>query len=161
MNWKETAFLFTDGGFGYKIYGEEYELTPGRLAIMQRTGQLEDAELIARHKDFMTEEERESYNALISYDTEQRIWIKTDHSFMFLLKSNIYPFSHEEDIIFKAQDEWEDKAKYSMHDLPDVNRVEVIDETGRAYTNWDDANKVTYSLQDDERTVKIFISKEG
>lgn len=43
--------------------------------------------------------------------------------------------------------------------LPDVDRVEVIDEKGRSYVNWDKNNEVQISLQDDRRTLKIFISK--
>ena len=48
-----------------------------------------------------------------------------------------------------------------------VTRVEVIDHTkdfeeggGRAYVNWKDTNKVELSFQDDERTLKIFISNQ-
>ena len=41
-----------------------------------------------------------------------------------------------------------------------VARVEVIDEHGRSYVNWDDNNKVEVNYQDQNRTLKIFISKE-
>lgn len=48
-----------------------------------------------------------------------------------------------------------------------VNRVEVIDYTktaedggGRAYTFWQDDVSVNLVLQDDERTLKVFISKK-
>ena len=37
-----------------------------------------------------------------------------------------------------------------------VTRVEVIDDTGRAYTNWN-VRDLQFSLQDDERTLKVFI----
>jgi hypothetical protein len=41
-----------------------------------------------------------------------------------------------------------------------VNRLEVIDDTGRAYTKYlKDDEKVRYSLQDDDRTLKVFIDK--
>ena len=41
-----------------------------------------------------------------------------------------------------------------------VNRVEVIDDTGRAYTKYlKDDEAVRYSLQDDNRTLKVFIDK--
>lgn len=48
--------------------------------------------------------------------------------------------------------------------LPQVNRVEVIDHTGRAYTywakdGWGDACKVSASFQDDGRTLKLFIEQ--
>ena len=41
-----------------------------------------------------------------------------------------------------------------------ITRVEVIDTNGRDYVNWDKNNKVQLSLQDDGRTLKIFINKE-
>ena len=47
-----------------------------------------------------------------------------------------------------------------------VNRVEVIDHTksledggGREYVFWEESAKVTLSLQDDGRTLKVFIEK--
>ena len=44
----------------------------------------------------------------------------------------------------------------------DVNRVEVIDQTGRAYTHYlRETESVRYSLQDDNRTLKIFIDMNG
>lgn len=43
--------------------------------------------------------------------------------------------------------------------LPTISRVEVIDENGRNYVNWDSKNRVEYSIQDQGRTLKIFISK--
>ena len=43
--------------------------------------------------------------------------------------------------------------------LEKVNRVEVIDQNGRSYTNWKPSNKVEISLQDDNKTLKVFISK--
>jgi hypothetical protein len=39
-----------------------------------------------------------------------------------------------------------------------VTRVEVIDQDGRSYVNWNDNNKVELSFQDDGRTLKVFIS---
>ena len=39
---------------------------------------------------------------------------------------------------------------------PKVTRVEVIDSTGRAYTTWEATDVVTI-LQDDERTLKVFL----
>lgn len=48
-----------------------------------------------------------------------------------------------------------------------VNRIEVIDHTksfeqggGRAYVFWEDGVNVELSLQDDGRTLKVFISKK-
>jgi len=41
-----------------------------------------------------------------------------------------------------------------------VNRFEVIDDTGRAYTKYlKDDERVRYMLQDDNRTLKVFIDK--
>jgi hypothetical protein len=40
-----------------------------------------------------------------------------------------------------------------------VTRVEVIDENGRSYVNWNENNKVELSYQDDGRTLKVFIDK--
>ena len=44
--------------------------------------------------------------------------------------------------------------------LPDVIRVEVIDQKGRNYVNWKSTNKVELSIQDGKRTLKIFIKDE-
>lgn len=41
-----------------------------------------------------------------------------------------------------------------------INRVEVIDGTGRAYTNWSDYNLIELYLQDGGKTLKIFVSKK-
>jgi hypothetical protein len=39
-----------------------------------------------------------------------------------------------------------------------VNRVELIDSSGRSYTKWESRlMSVTFSLQDDKRTLKIFV----
>ena len=44
--------------------------------------------------------------------------------------------------------------------LVTVNRVEVIDNNSRSYVNRYPSNKVELSLQDDNRTLKIFIKKD-
>ena len=41
--------------------------------------------------------------------------------------------------------------------VPDLNRVEVIDETGRAYVNMN-VDYVQYSLQDAGHTLKLFVT---
>ena len=42
-----------------------------------------------------------------------------------------------------------------------VNRFEVIDEEGRTYVNHlNDDQRVKFSLQDDDRTLKVFISSD-
>ena len=42
--------------------------------------------------------------------------------------------------------------------LEKVTRVEVVDQNGRAYTNWKPTNKVELSLQDNGKTLKVFIA---
>lgn len=46
-----------------------------------------------------------------------------------------------------------------MTKLDKCNRVEVIDEKGRSYVNWHPDNVVKVSMQDDGRTMKVFISR--
>lgn len=48
------------------------------------------------------------------------------------------------------------RARYSVdQSFPKVTRVEVIEETGRAYSRWDVCD-VTIVLQDRGRTLKLF-----
>lgn len=47
-----------------------------------------------------------------------------------------------------------------MKFLKNCTRVEVIDEHGRSYTNFSVINKVEMSMQDNDRTLKIFITKQ-
>ena len=42
-----------------------------------------------------------------------------------------------------------------------ITRVEVIDENGRSYVNWEDDNDITASHQDGGRTLKVFVNKTG
>ena len=42
-----------------------------------------------------------------------------------------------------------------------VTRVEVIDDAGRAYVNWNSDNAVSVRLQDNGRTLKVFIYKKN
>lgn len=42
--------------------------------------------------------------------------------------------------------------------LEKVNRVEVIDQNGRSYVNHKPTNKTEISLQDDGKTLKVFVS---
>jgi hypothetical protein len=50
--------------------------------------------------------------------------------------------------------------KDSIEHLRGVTRVEVIDENGRRYINWNKDNKVELSYQDKGRTLKVFISQD-
>ena len=47
-------------------------------------------------------------------------------------------------------------TEFTFKAYPKVTRVEVIDSTGRAYQTWEAAD-VTTILQDDERTLKVFL----
>lgn len=40
-----------------------------------------------------------------------------------------------------------------------INRVEVIDENGRSYVNWKPTNRTELQVQDNGRTLKVFVSK--
>ena len=42
-----------------------------------------------------------------------------------------------------------------------VTRIEVIDDTGRAYVNRNQDNAVEVQLQDKGRTLKVFICKKN
>ena len=45
-------------------------------------------------------------------------------------------------------------------EIRNVTRVEVIDENGRSYVSRYKHNQVEISIQDDGRTLKIFIARE-
>ena len=40
-----------------------------------------------------------------------------------------------------------------------ITRVEVIDENGRSYVNWNENNRIECSIQDEGRTLKVFVNK--
>jgi hypothetical protein len=48
----------------------------------------------------------------------------------------------------------------AINTLEKVNRVEVIDESGRAYTCYN-AENVVMQLQDDGKTLKLFVDWDG
>jgi len=48
----------------------------------------------------------------------------------------------------------------TLEAVPGITRVEVIDETGRAYVNTRVNGTVQYSLQDGGRTLKIFLQSK-
>ena len=41
---------------------------------------------------------------------------------------------------------------------PNVNRVEVIDQQGRAFVGYFDKNGADISIQDEGRTIKVFMN---
>ncbi len=46
-----------------------------------------------------------------------------------------------------------------MIPIATINRVEVIDENGRSYVNWKSSNRIQLQIQDEGRTLKVFISQ--
>lgn len=49
---------------------------------------------------------------------------------------------------------------FELNAMKGVNRFEVIDEKGRSYVKYlKDSEGIKYSLQDDDRTLKVFIDK--
>ena len=60
--------------------------------------------------------------------------------------------------IYKWMSEYSAKIKGVNH-LPLCTRVEVVDESGRVYTNYK-CKDVKTSLQDEDRTLKVFISSD-
>ena len=40
-----------------------------------------------------------------------------------------------------------------------ITRVEVIDEKGRSYVNWKPANRIELQVQDNGKTLKVFVSQ--
>ena len=46
-------------------------------------------------------------------------------------------------------------------DTSKVTRVEVIDDNGRSYGNWNPDNAVEVQLQDDDKTLKVFITNKN
>ena len=50
------------------------------------------------------------------------------------------------------------RKKNKPKELKNITRLEVIDENGRAYTRWD--CKVEESVQDDGRTLKLFVGEK-
>ena len=42
-----------------------------------------------------------------------------------------------------------------------LTRVEVIDNNGRSYVHWSKKPKITLSVQDEGRTLKIFIKENN
>ena len=45
-----------------------------------------------------------------------------------------------------------------LEEIGKITRVEVIDESGRAYVGWDKAIQI--SIQDEGRTLKIFVESK-
>lgn len=52
-----------------------------------------------------------------------------------------------------------DNSWFAQHVFPKATRVEVIDSNGRSYVKYD-VKDVFISLQDDERTLKVFLKND-
>jgi hypothetical protein len=69
--------------------------------------------------------------------------------------------NREFDDALKDFDHWAQKKRESstgsIAQMSGITRVEVIDENGRSYVNWKPNNKVKLSIQDNDKTLKIFI----
>ena len=63
--------------------------------------------------------------------------------------------SDKDTTLMALQDYFSDLSQLQNNRL---TRVEVIDEKGRSYVNWNKNNKIELSYQDDDRTLKIFIN---
>ena len=50
---------------------------------------------------------------------------------------------------------------FNILPLYSIKRIEVIDSNGRSYVNWKDNNHVEIHSQDNDRTLKIFISESN
>jgi hypothetical protein len=51
------------------------------------------------------------------------------------------------------------KPRDGQQAFPKVTRVEVVDSSGRSYVKYD-VSDVSISLQDDDRTLKVFLKNE-
>ena len=58
---------------------------------------------------------------------------------------------------FKDDESILEETDYGMEAFPYVNRVEVIGKNGREFVEYDCSN-VKVSIQDDKRTLKVFLS---
>ena len=63
--------------------------------------------------------------------------------------------SDKDTTLMALQDYFSDLSQLRNNRL---TRVEVIDEKGRSYVNWDKNNRIELSYQDSGRTLKIFIN---
>lgn len=48
---------------------------------------------------------------------------------------------------------------YGMIDFDDISRIEVVDKDGRNFVNWHNDNKTSICIQDEGKTLKIFIKR--
>lgn len=78
---------------------------------------------------------------------------------VFGFKPNMYRMGMECGA-FAISNALHDAKEYEK--MQSVTRVEVIDDKGRSYTKYlDESESVCYSLQDDDKTLKIFIDDKG
>lgn len=71
---------------------------------------------------------------------------------------NKYPYEDSK-LLFESDLMWLiEIALKGLANTSKTSRVEVIDDDGRSYVNWDNGNKVVLDFQDGGRTLKIFIT---
>ena len=78
---------------------------------------------------------------------------------MKILAERIINYFASKEIITEEELEEMLLANYDLVQFEKCTRVEVIDETGRAYHNRDESSLVKISLQDKGKTLKIFLIK--
>jgi len=81
--------------------------------------------------------------------------------FVSIFYHNLHRHTITRSDIHDAIEEFARRFPSNAVDTSKVNRVEVIDESGRDYVNWNEGNKVELQLQDQNRTLKIFITEKN
>ena len=54
-----------------------------------------------------------------------------------------------------------DNKVFNAEQFSNVNRIEVIDQQGRSYVHYLKNENLTYSVQDDGKTLKLFIDNKN
>ena len=107
-----------------------------------------------------------------SWKKEEKIWLKLNNELEVknkIQKDTIKRFRKNADLAGKHQNEYIEEIRY-LKDTVDrlemwnkvnsskvINRVEVIDQKGRSYVNHKSNNTANVDLQDDGKTLKVFI----
>lgn len=82
------------------------------------------------------------------------------HNKGFSFKDELFSvIAADESVIFNLQ--LKDIETFIPQDHSKITRVEVIDENGRSYVNWKEENRIELYIQDQGRTLKIFINKKN
>lgn len=84
-------------------------------------------------------------------------WLKLPADTPFAKRSQIDFYDELTNFIEQSLEETEKRVREEMTEK--VNRVEVIDHNGRAWGIWQDGIKVKVDLQDEGRTLKLFVTQ--